>query len=80
VDEVVSIGENFTIVVPEQVRERLRLKKGQKVRIRVEGHRIILEPIIEDPFKVLEKVIREPYKEEVDEERAYKWLIKHARG
>lgn len=79
-DEVVSIGENFTIVVPEQVRERLRLKKGQKVRIRVEGHRIILEPIIEDPFKVLEKVIREPYKEEVDEERAYKWLIKHARG
>jgi len=80
VDEVVSIGENFTIVVPEQVRERLRLKKGQKVRIRVEGHRIILEPIIEDPFKVLEKVIREPYKEEVDEEKAYKWLIKHARG
>ncbi|MHA1582514.1 MAG: AbrB/MazE/SpoVT family DNA-binding domain-containing protein [Candidatus Baldrarchaeia archaeon] len=79
-DEVVSIGENFTIVVPEQVRERLRLKKGQKVRIRVEGHRIILEPIIEDPFKVLEKVIREPYKEEVDEEKAYKWLIKHARG
>ena len=79
-DEVVSIGENFTIVAPEQVRERLRLKKGQKVRIRVEGHRIILEPIIEDPFKVLEKVIREPYKEEVDEEKAYKWLIKHARG
>ena len=79
-DEVVSIGENFTIVVPEQVRERLRLKKGQKVRIRVEGHRIILEPIIENPFKVLEKVIREPYKEEVDEEKAYKWLIKHARG
>ena len=79
-DEVVSIGENFTIIVPEQVRERLRLKKGQKVRIRVEGHRIILEPIIEDPFKVLEKVIREPYKEEVDEEKAYKWLIKHARG
>jgi len=80
VDEVVSIGENFTIIVPEQVRERLRLKKGQKVRIRVEGHRIILEPIIENPFKVLEKVIGEPYKEEVDEERAYKWLIKHARG
>ena len=79
-DEVVSIGENFIIVVPEQVRERLRLKKGQKVRIRVEGHRIILEPIIENPFKVLEKVIREPYKEEVDEEKAYKWLIKHARG
>ncbi|MEX2703237.1 MAG: AbrB/MazE/SpoVT family DNA-binding domain-containing protein [Candidatus Baldrarchaeota archaeon] len=79
-DEVVSIGENFTIIVPEQVRERLRLKKGQKVRIRVEGHRIILEPIIENPFKVLEKVIREPYKEEVDEEKAYKWLIKHARG
>jgi len=80
VDEVVSIGEDFTIAVPEQIRERLKLKKGQKVRIRVEGRRIIVEPIIEDPFKVLENVIRESYKEEVDEEKAYKWLVKHARG
>lgn len=41
----------------------MNLKEGQRVLVRVEGKRIIVEPLPEDPYKVLEEVIREPYLE-----------------
>jgi len=34
----------------------------------------------EDLLTVLAEVVGEPYHEEVDEERAYRWLLSHARG
>ena len=51
------IGRRYTLVIPKAVREELTLKQGQRVLIRVEGKRIIIEPLPWDPYKVLEEVV-----------------------
>lgn len=72
------IGRRYTLVIPKAVREELTLKQGQRVLIRVEGKRIIIEPLPWDPYKVLEEVVGEPYKEEKEEVKAEEWLKSRA--
>ncbi len=76
--DIIKIGRRYTIVIPKKVREKLGLKEGAKLLLRVEGRSLIIEPLPEEPFKILEKVIGEPYKEEEDERRAIKWLMENA--
>ncbi len=76
---VVRVGRRYTIVIPKEVRERVRLKEGSRLLVRVKGRSIILEPLPEDPFKVLERVIGEPYEEEKESKRAVEWLVRNAR-
>jgi AbrB family looped-hinge helix DNA binding protein len=72
--EKAVIGRRYTLVIPKIVREELNLKEGQRVLVRVEGERIIVEPLPWDPYEVLEEVIREPYLERKDEAGAEEWL------
>jgi len=72
------IGRRYTIVIPKEIRNKVNLKEGSLVIIRVADNKIIIEALPDDPFKVLEEVIGEPYYEEKDEEKAIKWLIEHA--
>jgi len=72
------IGRRYTLVIPKAVREELTLKQGQRVLIRVEGKRIIIEPLPCDPYKVLEEVVGEPYEEEKEEVKAEEWLKSRA--
>ena len=72
------IGRRYTLVIPKAVREELMLKQGQKVLIRVEGNRIVVEPLPLDPYKVMEEVVGEPYEEEREEVKAEEWLKTHA--
>lgn len=72
------IGRRYTLVIPKAVREELTLKQGQRVLIRVEGKRIIIEPLPWDPYKVLEEVVGEPYEEEKEEVKAEEWLKSRA--
>lgn len=72
--ETIRVGKKFTIVLPKDIRTKLNIREGDLLNIRVEGSKIILEPKRSDPFKVLERVIREPYNEERDEKLAEKWL------
>jgi AbrB family looped-hinge helix DNA binding protein len=72
------IGRRYTLVIPKTVREELTLKEGQRVLIRVENGRIIIEPLPWDPYEVLEKVVGEPYEEKREEANAERWLKDHA--
>lgn len=72
------IGRRYTLVIPKAIREELKLKQGQRVLIRVEGKRIVIEPLPWDPYKVLEEVVGEPYEEEREEVKAEEWLKNHA--
>lgn len=71
------IGRRYTLVIPKAVREELALKQGQRVLIRVEGKRIVIEPLPWDPYKVMEEVVGEPYEEE-EEVKAEEWLRSRA--
>ncbi len=68
------IFRRYTMVIPKAIREVLRLKQGQRVLIRVEGKRIIIEALPQDPYKVLEEAVREPYEEGREEAEAEGWL------
>ena len=72
------VGRRYTIVIPKEIRSKVNLKEGSLVLIRVVDNKIIIETLPDDPFKVLEEIIGEPYSEEKDEEKAIKWLMKHA--
>jgi AbrB family looped-hinge helix DNA binding protein len=68
------IGRRYTLVIPKAVREKLTLKQGQRVLIRVEGKKIVIEPLPWDPYKVLEDIVGEPYEEGKEEAKAEEWL------
>jgi len=72
------IGRRYTLVIPKAVREELTLKQGQRVLIRVEGGRIVIEPLPCDPYKVMEEVVGEPYVEGREDAKAEEWLKSHA--
>ncbi len=75
---IVKVGKRYTIVIPKSIREKLRLKEGSKVLLRISGNRIIIEPLPDSPFEILGKVVGEPYSEEVDEKKAQSWLMRNA--
>jgi len=75
---IVRIGKKYTLVIPKNIREKLKLKEGSRVLLRISGNTIVIEPLPESPFEVLGEVIGEPYSEKVDEEKAVKWLMKNA--
>ena len=75
---VSRVGRRYSIVIPKEIREKINLKEGDLVLMMVVDEKIIIEPLPEDPFKVLEEVIGEPYEEERDEKRALEWLMRHA--
>lgn len=76
--EEVVVGKRHTLVIPKSIREELGLREGQRALAYVEGGKIVLEPFPGDPFKILDKVIREPYDEAREEKRVERWLKKHA--
>ena len=43
--ETVTISQKFQVVIPKQIRERLRLRPGQKVQAIVYDDRIELVPV-----------------------------------
>ncbi len=77
---IVKVGRRYTIVIPKEIRSKLKIKENSKVLVRVVEGKIVIEPLPDNPFEVLGKVIGKPYNEDVDEKKAEKWLFKHARG
>ena len=72
--ETIRVGKKYTIVLPKGVRTKLNIKEGDLLNIKIEGDKIVLEPKRSNPFKILEKIIGEPYDEEKDEKLAEEWL------
>lgn len=76
--EQAVIGKRFTLVIPKKVRERLGLREGQRVLVRVEEGKVVVDPLPWNPYQVLEEVVGEPYQEEREEVEAERWLKDHA--
>ncbi len=73
-EETVKVGKKNIVVIPSRIRRKVGIKEGDLLRVRVEGDKIMIEKVSSDPFSVLAEVIGEPYREEVDEVKAEKWL------
>ena len=71
VEEVVQ--KKFRVTIPAEIREKLRLKEGDRVRISLESGRLIIEPswLVEKPTEMLtslgvpKRLVTEP--EELEE-------------
>jgi AbrB family looped-hinge helix DNA binding protein len=78
VSEKTVIGKRFTLVIPKAVKGRLRLREGQRVLVRVEKGKVVVDPLPWNPFEMLEKIVGRPYIEEREEAEAERWLKEHA--
>ena len=76
--EEAIIGKRYTLVIPKSIREEIGIKEGQRVILRVEAGKIIIEPLPSNPYQILEEIIGEPYNEAKDEEKAERWIREHA--
>jgi len=76
--EEAVVGKRFAIVIPKSIREAVGLREGQRVLVRAETGRVVIELLPDDPYRVLEEVIGEPYDEASDEEETEEWLRRHA--
>jgi len=72
------VGRRFTIVIPKSIRKELTVREGQRVLIRIERGRIVIEPLPFDPYSIMEEVVGEPYEEKEEESRAEEWLKSRA--
>jgi len=72
------VGRRFTLVIPKAIRERLGLREGQRVRVKVDGERVVLDPLPADPGAVLDRLIRFTYDPKRDRKRAERWLLAEA--
>jgi AbrB family looped-hinge helix DNA binding protein len=79
--EEVRIGKRFSIVIPKRVRKLLELREGQAAMVSAEDGRILVEPLPDDPYGVLEDVLGDfSYSEERYEKTAEEWLRRVARS
>ena len=64
---IVRVDERGRVVIPKSIREKVKLKEGNYVNVRVEGKIIVLEPLgsIADRYFGAFKVSRWP--EDLDE-------------
>jgi AbrB family looped-hinge helix DNA binding protein len=77
--EITKVGKRYAVVVPKPVRKRVALEEGQRVSVRAEGGRIIIEPLPKDPFADLAKLIPDTYSEAKYERKAEELAKKLAR-
>ncbi len=45
----VKVREKYQVTIPEDVREKVSLKVGERVEVVAQGHEIVIRPIIEIP-------------------------------
>ena len=72
-EKIIKVGKKFVVVIPSDIRKKIKIKEGDVLKVKAEKNKIILEKI-ENPYKVLERVIGEPYNEKIDEKKAERFL------
>jgi len=75
---IVKVDEKGRVVIPKSIREKVKLKGGNYVNVKVEGETIVMEPLksIADKYFGAFKISRWP--EDLDEfivEVAKKWWM-----
>ncbi len=71
---LIRVGKKFEIVIPKNIREKVKIEKGDLLEVEIEGNKIILKKIEYNPYEILKRVVKESYNEEIDEKRAERWL------
>jgi len=66
--EIVRVKRKFNITIPKKLRKDLTVKVGQLIEMKLEGDRIILKPIAEDPSSRLEELIGNISSESISKE------------
>ena len=76
---LVKLSSKGQVVIPKPIRDALNLRKGALFDVKVEGRRIILEPLTESPIEALYgkysdvdflSELEEEHKREVENEKA----------
>ena len=49
---VVTVDGKGRVLIPRELRERLGLRRGSRLRVRAEKARIVLEPLLPEPYRV----------------------------
>ncbi len=60
---IVRVTRKYQITIPKKIREKLNIHVGDSLKMRVEGEKIIVEPIItrvKDPVKDMLSLIDKP--------------------
>ena len=61
--KTVRVSRKYQITIPKEIREKIGIKIGDRLLVRLEDKRIIFEPIIEkkrDPVKHMLNLIKKP--------------------
>jgi len=79
--KVARVDEKGRVVIPKDLREKVKMKKGSYVRIRIDGKNIVIEPIepIADKYFGAFKISKWP--EDLDEfmvEVTRRWWLQKA--
>jgi len=64
-------------VILKEIVSKMESMEGTELLIRINDNKKILESSQEDPFRVLDELISEPYNERIDEKRAEEWLLRN---
>ena len=54
---MVKVKRKFNVTIPKKLRKGLAVKVGQLVEMKLDGDRIILKPIAEDPSRRLDEIM-----------------------
>ncbi len=60
---IVKITRKYQITIPKEIREKLKLRIGDKLVIKVEGDHIVIKPLIErktDPIEEMLRLVKKP--------------------
>jgi len=55
--EIVTVTRKYQVTIPSSVREKLGIRVGDKLRVRVEGGKIVMEPLFERRGNPLEELL-----------------------
>jgi AbrB family looped-hinge helix DNA binding protein len=79
VGQIVVIDRQGRLVIPAEIREKIGMKNGGRVSVRLDGSKVIIEPVFEDLEERVQRwrefvmgLSLEPFKEDVSE--SWKWM------
>ncbi|MHA1589721.1 MAG: AbrB/MazE/SpoVT family DNA-binding domain-containing protein [Candidatus Njordarchaeales archaeon] len=55
--KIVTVSRKYQVTIPKDIREKLGIKVGDKVIVRLEDKRIIIEPIVKEKDKPLKRLL-----------------------
>lgn len=55
----ITVSSKGQVVIPQEIRERLKIKEGQVVKIEEVGGTIIIVPLPKDPIRALKNFSKE---------------------